>query len=78
MYVLNVDRDVTDPEHDSSPVVLNTQLAALQEFMLQTEETIAGGVKVSSVLKDVESNQITAEERLEDHLTIFKHLVYVA
>lgn len=77
MDVTYVYRDVTDAQHDSAAEKFDTELPTLFEFMVKTQQSIAGREEVARVLENVKADQITAEERLQDHLPMLKHPVDV-
>ena len=77
MDVLNVDGYVGDAHHDKTAVRLYAEMSALPELVIQAEQAIARGIKMARILKNVETDQIAAKERLEDHFAVLKHFVNV-
>ncbi len=77
MDVSDIDSDMTDAQHDSASIGLNSQLASLLEFVVQTEQSVARSVKMPCILENVETNQVTAQQRLQDHLSIVIHSINV-
>ena len=54
--VLNVDSDVTDSEHDCPTEILDAQLTALFEFVVQAEQPVASCVEMARILENVEAD----------------------
>ena len=51
--------DVGDSDHHTSAKALDSQETALLELVVQAEDPSAAGVEVASVLKQVETYQVT-------------------
>lgn len=60
MNVVNVNSDMTDPEHDSAAEVLYAELATLHELVIEPQQPIASRVEMPGVLKNVEADQVAA------------------
>jgi hypothetical protein len=76
-YIIFLNPNVANPEHDTSPRAFNTEETALSELMIEAQDATAGRVEVARILEQVKSDQVAKNERLKDLSSVGEHLVDV-
>lgn len=72
--VLLLDADVANPKHDISSVALDAKETAFFELMVEPKDAATCSVEVSSVLKEMEADEIAKDERPKYLPSVGEHL----
>jgi len=75
--VFAVDADVRNSQRHRSTVALDLNVASFLVLVVQVEQPATCSIEMSGILKDMEADEVAADERLQDLISVGEHFVDV-